>query len=153
MIDPALKKINELTEQKYPIVYFETLRSEHIIELFKNLSLCSSKAIYHWQPESGMYRMDANHILIPRTIDAEDTLNTINSMAHFGIFVLTDFEQHLENRKVINILKSISSTHQTNPKMIILLGSEINIPGELRPTVAHIKHTVRTASPSEQKVG
>ncbi len=153
MVDPALERINKLTEQSYPIVYFETLRSVHIVELFKNLSLCSSKAIYHWQPDTGMYRMDANHIMIPRTIDAEDVLNTIDSMAHFGVFVLTGFNDHVKDRKVVSILKKVSSTHRANPKMIILLGNNIDIPGDLRPTVAHIRHTMRSNSSNEQQAG
>ncbi len=153
MVDPALERINKLTEQSYPIVYFETLRSMHIVEIFKNLSLCSSKAIYHWQPESGMYRMDANHIMIPRTIDAEDVLNTIDSMAHFGVFVLTGFDTHIQDRKIVNVLKKISSTHRANPKMIILLGNNIDVPGDLRPTVAHIRHTMRSSSSAEKKTG
>lgn len=153
MVDPALERINKLTEQDYPIVYFETLRSVHIVELFKNLSLCSSKAIYHWQPETGMYRMDANHIMIPRTVDAEDVLNTINSMAHFGVFVLTGFDESIKDRKVINILKKISDAHKENPKMIILLGSKIDIPADLRPMVAHIRHTMRSNTSGQQKTG
>ena len=151
MLDPALEKINQLTEQNYPIVYFETLRSVHIVELFKNLSLASSKAIYHWQPETGMYRMDANHIMIPRSIDVEDLLNTIHSMAHFGIFVLTNFSEHIGDRRVVELLKKISAMHKVNPKMIILLGNKMEIPGDLRPSVAHIRHTMRPDS--EQKVG
>ena len=153
MMDPALERINKLTEQSYPIVYFETLRSVHIVELFKNLSLSSSKAIYHWQPESGMYRMDANHIMIPRTIDPEDVLKTINSMAHFGVSVLTGFDEYVKDRKIVNILKQISDSHRANPKMVILLGNKMDIPGDLRPSVAHIRHTMRSNTSAEQKVG
>jgi len=153
MIDPALERINKLTEQSYPIVYFETLRSVHIVELFKNLALSSSKAIYHWQPDTGMYRMDANHIMIPRTIDPEDVLTTINSMAHFGVFVLTSFDEHIQDRKIVNILKQVSNTHRANPKMIILLGSKLDIPGDLRPSVAHIRHTMRSNTTADQKTG
>ncbi|MCK4743744.1 MAG: hypothetical protein KAT25_07995 [Sulfuriflexus sp.] len=155
MIDPALEKINQLTEQNYPIVYFETLRSVHIVKLFKNLSLASSKAIYHWQPETGMYRMDASHIMIPRSVEPEDLLNTINSMAHFGVFVLTNFDQHIKNRRVVELLKKISAMHKVNPKMVILLGSKLEIPDDLRPAVAHIRHTMRSTSDDddERKVG
>lgn len=153
MIDPALEKINQLTEQNYPVVYFETLRSIHIVELFKNLSLASSKAIYHWQPETGMYRMDASHIMIPRSVDPEDLLNTINSMAHFGIFVLTNFEQHIQDRRVVELLKKVSAMHKVNPKMVILLGSKLEIPSDLRPSVAHIRHTTRSGTDGERKVG
>jgi len=150
MIDPALDSINKLTEQNYPIVYFETLQSVHVVELFKNLSLASSKAIYHWQPETGMYRMDAKHIMIPRSVEAEDLLKTIHSMAHFGVFVLSNFSEYIQDRKIVDLLKKISSMHAVNPKMVILLGSKMNIPGDLRPSVAHIRHTMR--STGEKKV-
>jgi len=151
MIDPALDSINKLTEQNYPIVYFETLQNVHIVELFKNLSLASSKAIYHWQPETGMYRMDAKHIMIPRTVEPEDLLKTIHSMAHFGVFVLSNFSEYIQDRKIIDLLKKISSMHSVNPKMVILLGSKMDIPGDLRPSVAHIRHTLRASG--EKKVG
>jgi len=144
MIDPALENINKLTEQNYPIVYFETLRSVHIVELFKNLSLASSKAIYHWQPETGMYRMDAKHIMIPRSIEPTDLLNTINSMAHFGVFVLSNFDKHIQDRQVVELLKKTATMHSVNPKMVILLGSKMEIPSDLRPSVAHIRHTMRS---------
>jgi len=151
MIDPALDSINKLTEQNYPIVYFETLQSVHIVELFKNLSLASSKAIYHWQPETGMYRMDAQHIMIPRTVEPEDLLKTIHSMAHFGVFVLSNFSEYIQDRKIVDLLKNISSMHSVNPKMVILLGSKMDISGDLRPSVAHIRHTLRASG--EKKVG
>jgi len=152
MIDPALDNINKLTEQNYPIVYFETLRCEHIADLFKNLSLASSKAIYHWQPETGMYRMDAKHIMIPRSIEPTDLLTTINSMAHFGVFVLSNFEDHITDRRIVELLKNISAMHKSNPKMIILLGNKMEIPGDLRPSVAHIRHTMRSNT-DVQKTG
>ena len=152
-MEPALERINKLTEQNYPIVYFETLRSVHIIELFRNLSLASSKAIYHWQPETGMYRMDANHIMIPRTQEPEHLLNTINGMAHFGVFILTQFEDPIKDRRNVELLKKIASMHKVNPKMIILLGSNIEIPGDLKPSVAHIRHTMRHSGDGDRKVG
>lgn len=153
MIDPALDNINKLTEQNYPIVYFETLQSVHIVELFKNLSLASSKAIYHWQPETGMYRMDAKHIMIPRSVEPEELLNTISSMAHFGIFVLSNFEDYIQDRKIAELLKKIATMHKVNPKMVILVGSKMEIPNDLRPNVAHIRHTIRSDTDTEQKTG
>lgn len=152
MINAALENINKLTEQNYPLVYFETLQSVHIIELFKRLSLASSKAIYHWQPETGLYRMDANHIMIPRSIEPEELLQTIHSMAHFGVFVLSNFAAHMQDPCIIELLKNISSMHKVNPKMVILLGSNIKIPNDLRPSVAHIRHTIREHD-EQKKVG
>lgn len=142
-MEAALERLNKLTEQNYPVVYFDTAHSDHIVELFKSLALISSKAIYHWLPESGMYRMDANHILIPNTHKPKQLLKTIHDMAHFGIFLLSNFQDHTIDRENIEMLKKISSMNDVNPKTIILLGNEIEIANDLRPYVAHIRHTNR----------
>jgi hypothetical protein len=154
-MDPALQRIDKLTEQRYPLVYFETLRSAHVTDMFKSLSLATSKAIYHWTPESGLYRMDASHIMIPRTQSPRHLLELIYGTPHFGVYLLSNFDEALKDQRNIDLLKKIIAGYENKPKMIIMLGSEMNIPGELRPSVAHIRHTMRsdTQADSPRKAG
>jgi hypothetical protein len=142
-MDPALQRIDKLTEQRYPLVYFETLRSAHVTDMFKSLSLATSKAIYHWTPDSGMYRMDASHIMIPRTQSPRHLLEHIYGTPHFGVYLLSNFKEALKERQNIDLLKKIIAGYKDRPKMIILMGNELDIPAELRPLVAHIRHAVR----------
>ena len=151
-MNAALERIDQLTEQNYPVVYFDTSQSEHIVELFRNLSLMSTKAIYHWLPDSGMYRMDANHILIPNTQKPRQLLKTINNIAHFGIFLLSDFQEHATDRENIELIKKMATMQDINPKTIILLGNDIKISNDLKPYVAHIRHTSR-AQETQRKTG
>lgn len=142
-MEPALQRIDKLTEQRYPLVYFETLHSGHVTEMFKSLSLATSKAIYHWTADSGLYRMDASHIMIPRTQSPRHLLELIQGTPHFGVYLLSDFGEALQDRSVIDLLKKVVATYKDNPKMIIMTGKDIQIPAELRPSVAHIRHTTR----------
>jgi hypothetical protein len=142
-MDPALQRIDKLTEQRYPLVYFETLRSAHVTDMFKSLSLATSKAIYHWTPDSGLYRMDASHIMIPRSQSPRHVLELIYSTLHFGVYLLSDFDEALKEPGNVDLLKKIIAGYNDNPKMIIFMGNGINIPAELRPSVAHIRHTMR----------
>lgn len=154
-MDPALQRIDRLTEQRYPLVYFETLRSAHVTDIFKSLSLATSKAIYHWVADSGLYRMDASHIIIPRSQNPRHLLELIYGTPHFGVYLLSDFGDALKEQQNIDLLKKIIGAYQYNPKMIIMMGNAIHIPAELRPAVAHIRHTMRsnTQTDSPRKTG
>lgn len=154
-MDPALQRIDNLTEQAYSLVYFETLRSAQVTDMFKSLSLASSKAIYHWTPDNGLYRMDASHIMIPRSQSPRHLLELIHGTPHFGVYLLSNFEEALKEPQTVDLLKKIIAGYNSNPKMIIMMGNEMDIPAELRPSVAHIRHTVRadTQQDSPRKVG
>jgi len=152
-MDAALERLNQLTDQNYPVVYFDTTQSVHIVELFRNFALISTKAIYHWLPESGMYRMDANHILIPNTQKPRQLLKTINDIAHFGIFLLSDFHEHATERENIELLKKMAAMQDVNPKTVVLLGNDIEIANDLKPFVAHIRHTNRSQDDGHKKAG
>lgn len=150
-MDPALQRIDQLTEQRYSLVYFETMRSVHVVDMFKSLSLGSSKAIYHWSEGDGLYRMDASHIMIPRTQKPEHVLELIRSTPHFGIYILSGFEEALKNQRCVELLQKIIANYQNNPKMVVILGSNIEFPATLRASIAHIRHTMRPAGNSTRK--
>lgn len=153
-MDPALERIDKLTEQAYSLVYFESLRSAHITDLFKSLSLASSKAIYHWTPDNGLYRMDASHIMIPRSQTPRHLLELIHGTPHFGVYLLSQFDEALKEQHNVDMLKKIIAGYHSNPKMLILLGNEMDIPAELRPSVAHIRHTLHSGqTDSSRKAG
>lgn len=149
-MDPALQRIDKLTEQRYPLVYFETLRGAHVADLFKSLSLATSKAIYHWTPDNGLYRMDASHIMIPRSQSPRHLLELIYGTPHFGVYLLSNFEEALKEQTTIDLLKKIIANYPANPKMLVMLGHEMPIPGELRPSIAHIRHTMRPGDTAKE---
>jgi hypothetical protein len=154
-MEPTLQRIDKLTEQRYPLVYFDTLRSAHVTDKFKSLSLATTKAIYHWTPDNGLYRMDASHIMIPRTQSPRHLLELIYGTRHFGVYLLSNFEEALKEQRNIDLLKKIIAGYKDKPKMIILMGNEMDIPAELRPLVAHIRHTMRadTHTDTSRKAG
>ena len=152
-MDQAIQQIDNLTEKPYPLVYFETLRGPHVVDLFKSLSLVCSKAIYHWTPMNGMYRMDASHILIPRTQEPHHVLESILSTPHFGVYLLSGFEENLKDYRSMNLLKKIISDYKNTQRMLIMVGNNIEIPLELRTSIAHIRHQVKpTATNATRKV-
>lgn len=149
-MNPALNNIARLTESRFPLVYLESTEQDVLLSLFRELSRGSGKAIYQWNREDGMYRLDAGHIVIPRTQKPDNVLEYIQSSKHYGIYLLRNLGADIEQRVVADHLKRIAAAYNERPKMVILIDSGLNIPADLRPSVAHIRHVVNRAGQEEQ---
>ncbi len=139
-MDAALKNIDKLTDSRFPLVHLDTHQVDHVIELFQRFTRINGKAIYLWAEDDGLVRLDAGHIMIPRTQRVDHLLNYIHATKHYGVYLLRGFGSHLQKDSVIAQLKRIVSDAKTIPKMVILLGEDISIPSELRPATVTVKH-------------
>lgn len=144
-MNAALKNIERLTDSRYPLVYLETNELDVLFGLFRELGRGSGKAIYQWNREDGMYRLDAGHIVIPRTQRPENVLEYIQSSKHYGIYLLRNLGADIEQRPIVDQLKRIAAAYSERPKMVILIDNKLNIPVDLRPSIAHVRHVVNHA--------
>lgn len=138
-MDKALQVIEKLIESAPPLVSFETSRVPRAIDLFKSLSLNQTRPIYLWSAGDGLHRMDASHILIPRTQSAEHVLDFIKSHRHSGVFLLPGFTAQMKDARVVAHLKQVLE-HDTNERVIVLLDAHIEIPALLRPFTRRVRY-------------
>ena len=90
-------------------LYRETYDPERVTDLFTQLSRFSNKAFYMWEKDQGLHRIGASHIKIPRTASAKELLTHIEGSKHFGVYILRDFNDALEDEKNIQHLLKIAS--------------------------------------------
>jgi len=62
---------------------------------------------------------------------------------HYGVYILRDFDEELEKKPNIALLKEIATG--STPKVVILLSEYLNIPRELKPYVLRSKHQLKKA--------
>jgi hypothetical protein len=138
-MDKALQVVEKLIESAPPLVSFETVRVPRAIELFKALSLTQTRPVYLWSAGDGLHRMDASHILIPRTDNATNVLDFINLHRHTGIFLLPGFTPFLEDAQVIAHMKRVMESSDSE-KIIVLVDAFIEIPELLRPFTRRVRY-------------
>lgn len=138
-----LHNLEEIIESKYHLVSIESYDTDRVLDLFVQLSRFSNKAFYLGKPDEGMHRIGAAHITIPRTQTAKEQLEHIEGSKHYGMYILRDYGDELDNKTNIAFLKKIATSEK--PKNVVLLSEYINLPQELKPYILRSKHQMKQA--------
>lgn len=138
-----LDQLDQMLDANHPIVSMETYDPDRVEDLITQLSRFSNKAYYVARPNQGMYRVGASHISIPRTEIAKELLEHILNARHFGVYILRDYHEVLEDESLVEKLLEISKSEK--PKVVVLLGEFIDLPRALKPYTLRSKHQMRKA--------
>ncbi|MDH5181893.1 MAG: hypothetical protein OEZ39_09720 [Gammaproteobacteria bacterium] len=139
-----LDQLDQMFDAKYRLIAMETYDPKRVEELITQLSRLSNKAYYISRPGRGMARVGASHIEIPRTRETMEILNHIYDARHFGVYILCDFHHALEESAVVNRLLEIIKSD--SPKVVMLLGANIELPPRLKPYTMRSKHQIKSTA-------
>jgi len=121
--------LEKLIETGYKLISLETNSPEQTINDFRPL-IREGKAIYLWDNETGLRRMEASHIIIPNTKTPEMVLNHIKQSKLYGIYLLLGFSKELVKQGLHSDLSQIAAGDKTN-KIVIFIDSHFNFPHAL----------------------
>nr|YP_009497543.1 hypothetical protein ycf46 [Biddulphia tridens]AWT40256.1 hypothetical protein ycf46 [Biddulphia tridens] len=134
-----MKFSDELTlllKARYPIIYINTIeedRVEYIIR--KNIKTTINRSIYSWDFVDGYTNNPNNEGFAKRNpLQALELIERLTAETP-AIFLLKDFNRFFTDISVSRKLKNISRILKLQPKTIIIIGSEINIPKELQDLI------------------
>ena len=125
-----------LLKARYPIIYIVTNEEERIEYLIK---YCAKKYVnrtyYSWDFVDG-YQGNTNDtgFAARNPLEALDLVDKLTPETA-SLFVLKDYDNFLKDFSVIRKLKNLSRSLKTQPKNIIIVSSEINIPDSLKEFV------------------
>ena len=130
-----MKFTDELTlllKARYPIIYINTIeedRVEYIIRKYIKTSL--NRSIYSWDFIDGYTNNPNNEGFAKRNpVQALELVEKLTAQTP-ALFLLKDFNRFLTDVSISRKLKNISRILKLQPKTIIIIGSELNIPKEL----------------------
>lgn len=130
-----MKFTDELTlllKARYPIIYINTIeedRVEYIIRKYIKTTL--NRSIYSWDFIDGYTNNPNNEGFAKRNpVQALELVERLTAQTP-ALFLLKDFNRFLTHVSISRKLKNISRILKLQPKTIIIIGSELNIPKEL----------------------
>ena len=136
-----------LLKARYPIIYIATNEEERIEYLIK---YCAKKYVvrtyYSWDFVSG-YQGNPNDtgFAARNPLEALDLIDKLTPETA-SLFVLKDYDNFLKDFSVVRKLKNLSRSLKTQPKNIIIVSSEINIPDSLKEFVTLLEFPLPTYS-------
>jgi SpoVK/Ycf46/Vps4 family AAA+-type ATPase len=122
-----------LLKARYSIIYIATSEEERIEYLLK---YCAKKYVvrtyYSWDFIEG-YQGNPNDtgFAARNPLEALDLIDKLTPETA-ALFVLKDYDNFLKDFSVVRKLKNLSRSLKTQPKNIIILSSEVNIPDSLK---------------------
>lgn len=136
-----LNQLEKMLESGHHVITMETDEVDRVCDLLLELSRFSSKPYYLAQPEQAMFRMGASHIGIPKTNTPENLIEHIESSQHYGIYVLRNYTEILDDDDMVEDLISIATGDVH--KVILIVAEYIKIPEQLKPYVVRSKHQMK----------
>jgi SpoVK/Ycf46/Vps4 family AAA+-type ATPase len=136
-----------LLKARYPIIYISTTEEERIEYLIR---YCTKKYVartyYAWDFVEG-YQGNPNDIgfAARNPLEALDLTEKLTPETA-AVFVLKDYDNFFKDFSIIRKLKNLSRTLKTQPKNIIIISSELNIPDSLREIITVLKFPLPTYS-------
>ena len=122
-----------LLKARYPIIYIVTNEEERIEYLIK---YCTKKYVnrtyYSWDFIDG-YQGNPNDkgFAARNPLEALDLIDKLTPETA-SLFILKDYDNFLKDFSVVRKLKNLSRNLKTQPKNIIIVSNEVNIPDSLK---------------------
>ena len=140
------KELNLLLKARYPIIYISTFEEDRLeYTIRKTIKTNSNKAIYTWDFIEG-YKTNINN---PR-FAAKNPLQALELVEKLtpdtpAIFILKDFNKFLSDISVSRKIRNLLNILKTQPKSLIILATEIEIPTELYDLITIIEFKLPTS--------
>ena len=138
-----MKFTDELTlllKARYPIIFINTIeedRVEYVIR--KHIKTSLNRSIYSWDFVDGYTNNPNNEGFAKRNpLQALELIERLTAETP-AIFLLKDFNRFLNDVSISRKLKNISRILKLQPKTIIIVGSDFNIPKELQDLITIVQ--------------
>ena len=138
-----MKFTDELTlllKARYPVIFINTIeedRVEYVIR--KHIKANLNRSIYSWDFVDGYTNNPNNEGFAKRNpLQALELVERLTSETP-AIFLLKDFNRFLTDISISRKLKNVSRMLKLQPKAIIIIGSDFNIPKELQDLITVIQ--------------
>ncbi|HET6546776.1 MAG TPA: hypothetical protein VFG55_08540 [Rhodanobacteraceae bacterium] len=118
-----------------------------VVAQFRQASLRSGQAIYLWQPETGVVSLRDSEVRVPGGRHLSDALQHVLHSIHFGIYLLTGFENQL-NATSLRLLRRIARIRAGNNRKLVFLAADFGFTEEIDDAIEYLAlHPVSTHTP------
>jgi len=134
---------------RYPILYVNSIEEERIeYTIKKTIKTTLKRSIFTWDFIDG-YGNNPNYKSVAKRnpMQALEFIEQLNKETP-AIFILKDFNRFMNDLAISRKLKNLNRILKLQPKAIIIIGSELNIPKELQDLVTILQFEL----PSENEI-
>jgi hypothetical protein len=133
-LQDARKQLTLLVNSHYPIIYIETWEEGRATEALNLVAGDLNLALYEWTATQGMARSGGAPIY--NTQEPAQVLAQIGGIAGDAIFLLKDFNKHLEQDIIVRKLRDLAQQFRRARRAIMISAPVVYIPVDLEKDTA-----------------
>jgi len=142
-----------LLKARYPIIYINTIEEDRVeFVIRKHLKNKLNRSIYSWDFVDGYTNNPNNEGFGKRNpLQALELIERLTAETP-AVFLLKDFNRFLNDISISRKLKNISRVLKLQPKTIIIIGSDLNIPNELQDLITLLQFELPLENEIDQEL-
>lgn len=132
-IQPMNHPLNELLvliRSRMALIQVSTLEESSIVSFLTGATRGGPWPLLEWSVAGGLRRLPERES-VWGTQSFADALRHINAEGKSGVYVLLDVAPYLQDPLILRLLKEIAQGYDANPRTLVLLGANIELPQEL----------------------
>jgi len=139
-----------LLKARYPIIYINTIEEDRVEYLIrKTIKTGLNRSIYSWDFVDGYSNNPNNEGFAKRNpLQALELVERLTAETP-AVFLLKDFNKFLNDVSITRKLKNVTRLLKLQPKTIIIIGYELDLPTDLQDLITIIQFSL----PTEIEIG
>lgn len=136
-VTPAL--FDRILQSPQNLIAIHTADAADVLAQFRLLALRTGQSVYSWQEDAGIASLREREMRVPGSKRATDALRYILQSPQFGVYLFTDFAEHLRPPNT-GLLRQIARSRNVAGRKVIFVGDEIAMPEGMDALVEVISH-------------
>jgi AAA+ superfamily predicted ATPase len=144
--ESPLNDLAALIRSRTPLIAVESNEEPQVVSVIRQLGRRLQLKTFRWTVTEGMVAFDSADQPSQAVLKSQEILSYIKTSGAYGLFVLLDFRRYLEDEVHVRFLKDIALEYARHYSTVVLVGTVLSIPEELRPFTAYFKLPLPTAT-------
>jgi AAA+ superfamily predicted ATPase len=144
--ESPLNDLAALIRSRTPLIAVESNEEPQVVSIIRQLGRQLQLKTFRWTVTEGMVAFDAADQPSQAVLKSQEILSYIKTSGSYCLFVLLDFRRYLEDEVHVRFLKDIALEYARHYSTVLLVGTVLSIPEELRPFTAYFKLPLPTAA-------
>ena len=137
--ESPLRDLAAIIRSRTPLIAVESNEEPQVVSLLRQIARQLQVRAYRWTVTEGMQAFDPPDQPSQAVLKSQEILSYIKNSGANCLFVLLDFRPYLDDNVHVRFLKDIALNYPRNYATVVLVGTVLQIPEELRPFTAYFR--------------
>ncbi len=144
--ESPLRDLAAIVRSRTPLIAVESNEEPQIVSLVRQIGRNLQLKAYRWTVTEGMQAFDPSDQPQNPVLKTQEILSFIKTSSNRSLFVLLDFHPYLQDSVHVRFLKDIALGYLKHYSTVVLVGTTLQIPEELRSFTAYFRLPLPTAA-------